>query len=194
LTFPKWYDKIIALMKNILLTGRPGIGKTTLILKVIKTLNIDARGFYTQEIRKGSARVGFEIVEIGKDNAKRERFAHIDFDKRYRVGKYGVNISIFDEIGVEAIKKGIEEKKLIIIDEIGKMELYSKRFREMVILALNSSSPVLTTITMSPLPFVEDVKQRKDVTTLEITKDNRDELLDEIITNIVIETRKSLPH
>ena len=170
-------------MRNILLTGRPGIGKTTLILKVVKTLNVDARGFYTQEIRKGNARVGFEIVEIGSDHARRGVFAHTDFNKRYKVGRYGVNISILEDIGVKTIDKGIEEKKPIIIDEIGRMELYSKKFREMVILALNSSLPVLAAITMSPLPFVQDIKQRKDVTILEITRDNKDKLLEEIITN-----------
>ncbi|MCK4328845.1 NTPase [candidate division WOR-3 bacterium] len=169
-------------MNNILLTGKPGIGKTTLILKVLRNLNCDAIGFYTQEIRKGNTRVGFELFEIGGE--RKEVFAHIDFDKRYRVGRYGVDISILEEIGMESIKRGIIEKKLIVIDEIGKMELYSKRFKEVVTLALNSSSPVLATITRSSIPFVNDVKQRKDVTILEITRNNRDELLGKIITKL----------
>lgn len=166
-------------MKNILLTGRPGVGKTTLILKVLGSLNLNSRGFYTREIKKGNVRLGFEIVEIG--GSKRDVFAHIGFEKIHRVGRYGVNISMLEEIGVEAIKKGIEEKSLIVIDEIGKMELYSKSFREAVILALNSPSPVLATITTSPLSFAKDIKQRKDVSILEITRDNRDKLSEEII-------------
>jgi nucleoside-triphosphatase len=169
-------------MKNILLTGKPGVGKTTLILRVLGSLTLDARGFYTQEIRKGKLRVGFELVEIGAD--RRGVFSHTDFDKRYRVGRYGVNISMLEEIGVRAIEKAIEEKKLIVIDEIGKMELYSKRFREVVTLALNSSSPVLATITMSSLPLVENIKQRKDISILEIRRDNREKLFREIITNL----------
>lgn len=169
-------------MRNILLTGKPGVGKTTLILKVLGSPNLDARGFYTREIRKGNVRLGFELVEIG--GSRRDVFAHIGFEKIHRVGKYGVDISVLEEIGAEAIKKGIEEKSLIVIDEIGKMELYSKRFREAVTLALNSSSPVLATITMSPLPFVKNIKQRKDVTILEVTRDNRDEFLRKLIKKL----------
>ena len=169
-------------MKNILLTGKPGVGKTTLILKVLRNLNCYARGFYTQEIRKGNTRVGFELIEIGGE--RREVFAHIDFDKRYRVGRYGVDISILEEIGVKSIKRGVTDKKIIFIDEIGKMELYSQRFQEAVTLALNSLSPVLATITRSSIPFVNDVKQRKDVTILEITRNNRDELLEKLIASL----------
>lgn len=175
-------SKIKPHMKNILLTGKPGVGKTTLILKVLSNLNCDVMGFYTQEIRKGNTRVGFELVEISDE--KREVFAHIDFDKRYRVGRYGVDISILEEIGVESIKRGIIEKILIVIDEIGKMELYSQRFQEAVTLALNSPSPVLATITRSSIPFVNDVKQRKDVTILAITRNNRDELLEKLIASL----------
>ncbi|MCK4256964.1 AAA family ATPase, partial [candidate division WOR-3 bacterium] len=113
-----------------------------------------------------------------------EVFAHIDFDKRYRVGRYGVDISILEEIGVKSIKRGVTDKKIIFIDEIGKMELYSQRFQEAVTLALNSLSPVLATITRSSIPFVNDVKQRKDVTILEITRNNRDELLEKLIASL----------
>jgi len=168
-------------MKNIFITGKPGIGKTTLILKILKELNLKASGFYTKEIREGPTRVGFVITNL---KGETKTFAHVKFKSNYRVSKYGVDISAVEEIGVKAIEEGISKKQLIIIDEIGKMELYSDKFQKAVIEALNSKSPVLGTITKSPLPFVEKVKSRKDVKVMEITKDNRDKLVDIIITQI----------
>ena len=149
-------------MRNILLTGRPGIGKTTLILKVVKTLNVDARGFYTQEIRKGNARVGFEIVEIGSDHARRGVFAHTDFNKRYKVGRYGVNISILEDIGVKTIDKGIEEKKVIIIDEIGKMELFHSEFLKILERIIDSDNIVLATISYRMTELLAKFGNRSD--------------------------------
>jgi nucleoside-triphosphatase len=169
-------------MKNIFVTGRPRIGKTTLILKVLKELNLKANGFYTKEIREGTLRLGFAITNL---KGETKTFAHVNFSGNYRVGKYKVDIAALEEIGVKVIEEGISKKQLIIIDEIGKMELYSDKFQKAVIKALDSKSPVLGTITKSQLPFVKKMKSRKDVKLLEMTEENRDKLVDTIKVQIL---------
>ncbi|MBU4310532.1 AAA family ATPase, partial [bacterium] len=107
---------------NILLTGRPGIGKTSILKEIIDTLKINAGGFYTKEVREGETRKGFEIITL---NGKRGILAHIDCRSPYRVSKYGVNIKDLEEIAAPAIAEALRNKECIIIDEIGRMELYS---------------------------------------------------------------------
>lgn len=169
-------------MKKILITGRPGVGKTTLIKEILKAVDIDIRGFYTEELREHNSRVGFRIVELGTDHPRMACFAHKDFERRFKVGKYGVNVAILDEIGVKNIEKALIEQKSIIIDEIGRMELCSERFREAVKRSLDSSLPLVATITLSSLEFVEGIKKRGDVIVKELTRENSEDILRELIS------------
>lgn len=90
-----------------------------------------------------------------------------DVNSAVRVGRYGVNVDIIQEIGVTAIEQAITDAELIIIDEIGKMELAVQEFKQIVIQALNSPKPVLGTIGMKiQSPFVNAIKQRSDVNVL----------------------------
>ncbi|MEO0155799.1 MAG: NTPase [candidate division WOR-3 bacterium] len=169
-------------IKNFLLTGLPGVGKTTIIKKVVERYKDKCMGFYTEEIREHNTRVGFKLITINGQNCI---MAHKDMKSSYRVGKYGVGIECIENIGVVAIKQGITEDKIIIIDEIGKMELYSQKFRDVVIEALNSKCPVLATILYSPNPFCDRIKGRKDVKIFEVTLANRGTLVQEIIGKIL---------
>lgn len=166
--------------KNILLTGKPDCGKTTLIRKVLEGLTeIDSGGFYTQEIRKGKVRVGFKITTL---EGKTGVLAHVDYKGRFRVGKYFVNIQDIDEIGVKSILNSLK-RDLIVIDEIGKMELFSEKFRDAVLRALDTGR-VLGTIRLGGDSFVEGIKGRDDVEIILVTLGNRDFLVDEVIRKI----------
>jgi len=112
---------------KILLTGGPGIGKTTIIKKWISEIYKEAGGFYTEEIREKGKRIGFKIKTI---NGKEGILSKIGSGK-HNVGKYTVNIDIFEEIGVKALEDALKNKevKYIVIDEIGKMELFSEKFK-----------------------------------------------------------------
>lgn len=162
---------------NILLTGRPGIGKTTLIKKLIDSVSLSKGGFYTEEIRKGKERIGFSLITL---DGKKSILASVKIKSPYRVGKYRVDVDSFEKVGVEAIKKAIPTKQLIIIDEIGKMELFSKKFRDIVIQALNTGR-VLATIKKGGASFIDKIKNREDVRLLEVSYQNRDALLSELI-------------
>ncbi|SRR6266545_2603789 len=171
--------------KKILLTGRPGCGKTTLIKRVVNNLPQGAGGFYTEEIRdsesvrerSGGTRAGFKIVTLNGDEVV---FAHVDFKSPERVGKYGLDLAALERIGVDAVRQAIQARQLVVIDEIGPMEIRSPIFREAVNEALDSELPLLATIFARPLPFIDAIKSRPDVTLIEVRPDNRERLVPEL--------------
>jgi len=167
-------------MGNILLTGKPGIGKTTLVRKVVEQLgNIKAGGFYTQEIRENSVRVGFRITTL---DGRRGILAHVNHKGKFRVGKYGVNLGDIDEIAVSSILNSLD-RDLILIDEIGKMELYSEKFKEVVVKALETGR-VLGTIRLGRDEFTNEIKKRNDTRIIEVTLENRDPLVEELVQTL----------
>ena len=162
------------LLKNLLLTGKPGVGKTTLLERVIKSLNVPVSGFYTQEIREGGVRKGFRLMTW---DGKSGVLSHVNIQSRCRVGKYGVDIKVIEEIGVPAIEEAIKQAKLIAIDELARMELFSQAFQKTVLDVLGSKIPVMATIQERPHPFLDRVRQRSDVQLFSVTLENRDRLV-----------------
>jgi nucleoside-triphosphatase len=167
--------------EKILLTGRPGCGKTTLIKRIVNNLTRGAGGFYTEEIRDARTRAGFKIVTLDGEEAV---FAHVDFKTPNHVGKYGLDLSALERIGVGAVHQAIQARRLVIIDEIGPMEIRSPIFREIVNEALDSEVPLLATIFARPLPFTESIKSRPDITLIEVRPDNREQLVSELSDRI----------
>ena len=170
---------------NILLTGRPGIGKTTVIQKFVRKCPVSAGGFFTCEILEHGRRVGFTIEAVrsfDKDYKHdrgvkyRDVMAHVNSRSSYRVGRYGVNISAIEKVGITALKEGTEKAKIIIIDEIGRMETYSAVFQEEVKKVFDSPLPVLGVIQMKHTLFLDSIRERDNVTVIHVTADNRDAL------------------
>lgn len=164
-------------MKNILLTGRPGIGKTSIIKEVIDSLRLDAGGFYTREMREGGVRKGFEIITL---SGKRGILAHVDCRSSYRVSKYGVNVKDLEEIAAPALEDALKNKECIIIDEIGRMELYSPKFCSLVKKALDSEKKVLGTMQARHNEFLDSIRGREDTKIIEVTFENRKRIIEEI--------------
>jgi nucleoside-triphosphatase len=164
-------------IRKVLLTGRPGCGKTTLIKRVINDLARPVGGFYTEEIRDCGERVGFKLVTLDGEEAV---FAHVDFKTRERLGKYGLNLATLEAVGVKTIRESVRMQQLVVIDEIGPMELRSASFRDAVSEALDSGAPILATITARSLPFADAIKKRPDITVIEVRLDNRDQLVSEL--------------
>jgi nucleoside-triphosphatase len=163
--------------RKILLTGRPGCGKTTLVRRVVQALAQPAGGFYTEEIRESRERVGFKIVTLdGKEGV----FAHANFKTQERLGKYGLDLSPLETIGIEAVCEAIRTGQLTVIDEIGPMEIRSAIFRDAVKETLNSGAPLLGSITTRPFPFTDAIKKRRDITLIEVRADNREQLVSEL--------------
>jgi nucleoside-triphosphatase len=167
---------------KLLLTGPPGIGKTTVIQTVLSGIEIGAGGFYTHEIRRGGRRVGFSLKTLEGEEGI---LAHIDHREEYRVGKYGVDIDRFEAMALPSLERALREKELIVIDEIGRMELFSRRFQEMVIRVLDQDERhVLGVIHQGRDPYTGSVKRRGDVEVISVNHANRDDLPPQIITRL----------
>ncbi|NPV05389.1 MAG: NTPase [Syntrophaceae bacterium] len=163
--------------KNLLITGLPGTGKTTLIRRVLDRLptGVAASGFFTAEIREAGERVGFTVNAL---DGRTATLAHVRAGGRARVGRYGVDVAGFEGLALPLLEPG--KAGLYVIDEIGKMECFSAAFCRMVAALLDSASPVLATVALRGGGFIAGVKTRDDVALFEVTVKNRDRLCDEI--------------
>jgi nucleoside-triphosphatase len=159
---------------NFLLTGRPSIGKTTVIRRFVE-LNSDKNlsGFYTDELREQGRRTGFRIITL---DGVAGILAHHNANSRFRVGKYRVNVEEFEELVLPRLDPTITNPALFIIDEIGKMECFSQRFVSGVRRLLDSATPVLATVAQKGGGFISEVRARSDVRLIQITTQNRDQL------------------
>ena len=167
--------------EKVLLTGRPGCGKTTLIKRVANNLPQRAGGFYTEEIRDRGTRAGFKIVTLDGDEVV---FAHVDLKTAEHFAKYRLDLSVLEAVGVKAVREAVQRQRLVVIDEIGPMEIRSTIFRDAVNEALDSEVPVLATIFARSMLFTDAVKSRPDVTLIDVRPDNRERLVSELSDRI----------
>lgn len=168
--------------KNILVTGVPGIGKTTLIGKIFAGLrDFHPAGFYTQEIREGGIRKGFELISL---DGRRGILSHTGIKSRYRVSKYGVDIKGFEDF-LDSIAFLDPKTGLVIIDEIGKMECLSDKFKRLVKEILDSEKLVIATIALKGGGLIAEIKKRDDIMLLEMTQSNRESLPSEILRYVL---------
>src|SRR6266540_6878178 len=117
----------------ILLTGSPGIGKSTIIKKVSELVGHEAAGFYTREVRKDELRVGFEIVTLdGERVLLAIKGGDIVFSNQVLFGSYKINLDAMEKIAVPKLREAASSRKIIIVDEIGPMELFSKSFCQVI--------------------------------------------------------------
>ena len=165
-------------MKQVyLLTGRPGTGKTSIIKQVVAGMKGKAGGFYTEEVRTRGTREGFRLVTLDGHTAI---LAHVNIHSPYRVSKYGVDIDSLDRVGVSALNRAAGECQLVVVDEIGKMELFSDSFRKAVLQLVDSGKRVLGTIMLGPNPWADTIKHKPQVNLIEVTRYNHQQVLAEL--------------
>lgn len=160
-----------------LLTGKPGTGKTSLIRQAVAELKGGAGGFYTEEIRSRGTRLGFKLVTLDGHEAI---LAHTDFDKRFQVSKYGVDIESLDRVGVAALRRAAEQCDLVVVDEIGKMELFSANFREVVSEIIGGRKRVLGTIMFHANPWADAIKRQPQVNLVTLTRAGYQQVLEDM--------------
>ena len=173
-------------MKRLLfVTGRPGIGKTTVLLNAAEELK--AKGYYvggmiSREGRQDGSRVGFEIINF--KTGEKGWLAHINQPNGPQVGKYKVNLKDLDSIGVPAIQTALRDADIVVLDEIGPMELFSQAFKQAVMDATSSNKLILGVIHQSARdPMIESVRNRDDTLIVTVTFDNRNDIHNILIRN-----------
>jgi nucleoside-triphosphatase len=161
----------------LLITGRPGIGKTTVLRRVVEALrDRPARGFLTDEVREGGRRTGFRIVALSGAEAV---LADVDLASPHRVGRYGVDVAALEKIVAQALSP-TDHRELVVIDEIGKMECLSPAFEAAVQSLLHRRQPLLATVAKGGRGLIAEVKRYPGAELWEVTEANRDQLPDRI--------------
>lgn len=159
---------------NILLTGPPGIGKTTAMMRIAERLEgRRVAGFTTEEIRVGGRREGFGIATF---DGRGGILAHVEHRSRHRVGKYGVDVQGFEELVCPILESAADEADVVLVDEIGKMECFSRRFCEAIERLADGPVPLVATIALRGGGLIAAMKARPDVQVHTLTYANRDSI------------------
>jgi nucleoside-triphosphatase len=167
---------------KLLIEGRPGSGKTTVAARLVELLRergVSVAGFLTHEIRDQRRRVGFEVEALEGD---RDVLAGVELPGPPRVGKYGVDLDAFERIALPVISN--PDAAVVVIDELGKMELASGRFRDAVRSLLDQSIPLVATVHSHRHPFTDTIKRRADVEVIRLTRSSRDALPEKLASRL----------
>ena len=162
----------------LFLTGPPQSGKTTLIREATRRATMPAGGFYTEDVRKGGRRVGFDLITL---DGERLPLARVGFPSCYRLRDYGVDLEVMEQVGVPAVQEALAAGKLAIIDEVGWMEMFSASFQKAVRQGIEAGSLILGSVTPRPHPLADWVRRHHNVRLVSVSRERHDELLQEIL-------------
>jgi nucleoside-triphosphatase len=173
---------------RILLTGPPGCGKTTAVMKIAGRLDKRLRlaGFYTEEIREAGQRVGFRWHRL---DGRTGTLAHVKTKSPHRVSKYGVDLASFERGAVSVLDPEASDVDLFMIDEIGKMECFSEKFVDAIRRLLKSDKSVLATVAQKGPGLIQQVKSYPGVELLHLTRENRDEATQQVVDRLISSTK-----
>jgi nucleoside-triphosphatase len=166
--------------RTLLITGLPGVGKTTIVKQVAQALGPRAGGFYTEEIRGPGGRKGFRLATF-PSGGRQAVLAHVDIRTRNRVGRYGVDVATLDAVGVAAMREAVQSREVVVVDEIGKMELFSGEFQGAVLKAMSSPKIVVATVMHKSHAWVNALKAMPQVTVWQVTESNREEMSGRVV-------------
>ncbi|MFB8265697.1 nucleoside-triphosphatase [Streptomyces sp. NPDC055955] len=168
---------------RILLEGRPGAGKTTALRRLAALLSTrPVTGFTTEEIRQSGARVGFALETLA---GRREVLAHVDLPGPPRVGKYGVDLGVMERLALPALRPTAESAgRLVLIDELGRMELACTAFRDAVDALFVAEVDVVATVHTHRDPFTDALRRRAGIEVVHLTAANRDVLPGELAARL----------
>lgn len=166
-----------------LLTGEPRMGKTTLIKQLIDAIGPDlCGGFYTEEITNSSDRVGFKCVSVSGESVE---IAHVESPSSTRIGRYGMDVEAFEDFAVNLLEDALSSKKIIVIDEIGFMQMLSASFQKIVQEIICDHRIVLGTIPIESHPEIDKIKYQQEVSIISLNEFNRDTISETLLKDIL---------
>lgn len=158
------------------MTGAPGVGKSTLVERAAALIGGRAGGVSAREVRIGGRRIGFQLSDLLTGEVG--TLASLD-GPGPKVGRYRVHLADLEEVGARAIERAVREAELVVIDEVGPMELLSEEFVEAVEAALDSDKPILAVVHMrSEHPLAKKI--REGFRLFVVTPESRDRLAGEV--------------
>ena len=167
---------------KILLTGLPGCGKTTSVMRILERLKgVKTAGFYTEEIREGGQRKGFLWKRL---DGKEGILSGVDIKGKMRVGRYGIDVEGFERDVVPVLELSQADVELFVVDEIGKMECMSGKFAEAMKKLLAGDRPVLATIALKGGGFISEAKKMAGIELITMTERNREAVVEQIIKKL----------
>lgn len=172
-------------MPRVLLTGAPGAGKTTLVDRVaceLRSRGIVVAGFTTREIRNNDARMGFAVEAAGGESAV---LAHVRFAEGPRVGRYRVDVPAFEQVALPALAKAGRAGGVVVIDELGQMELFSGAFVAAVQRLFEQDVPLVATVHVKSHPVTDALRRRADVELLTVTRDAHEDLFAQVTDRLL---------
>jgi len=165
-----------------LLTGKPRAGKTTLIKKLIDEVGPEiCGGFYTEEIKNETDRIGFRCVSITGESVE---IAHVDSPSQVRIGRYGIDVERFENFAAKVLQDALRTKKIIVVDEIGFIQMLSADFRQTVQEIISANHIVLGTIPIDSHPEIDKIKYAKGVKLVSLNEFNREAVSEFMVKDI----------
>ncbi|WP_283248478.1 nucleoside-triphosphatase [Bacillus sp. FJAT-49711] len=165
-----------------LLTGKPRMGKTTMIKKLINEIGSDiCGGFYTEEITNSNSRIGFRCISI---NGESVEIANVESPSKTRIGRYGIDIERFEKFAIKILQDSLSSKKIIVIDEIGFMQMLSTNFQKIVQDIISNNHIVLGTVPLDSHSEIDKIKFSKKVKLINLNELNRDVISEFFVKDI----------
>jgi nucleoside-triphosphatase len=168
---------------RVLLTGRPGIGKTTVAARVAEVLasrGVAVTGFVTTELRTAGRRTGFAVETF---TGERAVLAHVELRGPPRVSRYGIDVEAFERVAIPALER-VEDDDVVVIDELGKMELASERFCEAVLRVFERPLAIVATVHVAHHQLTDALKRRPGVAIVTVSHANRAELPERLAADL----------
>jgi nucleoside-triphosphatase len=150
------------------------------LASLLRDAGVPLAGFTTEELREGRRRVGFAVETF---DGKRATLAHVELPGPPRVSKYGVDLEAFEHLALPALGE-VAASDVVLIDELGKMELASEAFCAVVLELFERPGTIIATAQIARHPFTDAHKRRSDVETIRVTHGNRDELPQQLAARV----------